>query len=740
MTRISRSFIVFALTVVMVACGGDGQKPPPGGEVIIPETTKVVDSATRAALTHFDLDSGIMRFSANTPFLQNLRLDDVLVSEPSAAAPYGYLRKVKAIRQEGGEVVLETTQANITDAVTKGGFTVEGDFEVEDVVATVVHLQGVTAEAAPLSDAIAPQVGVGDNYRFRVGFNEVALDVGEGDVKVKLTLQGELFFNAGWGVHLNIEPCFDVPPVCVDSFEAKIGFEEHFKVTFAGEANAKLTKEIKVASYYFKPLVFFIGPVPVVVNPVVEVFIGATGEVKLSFHYGVTQSAHAIVGSRWTPKGGWKDITGFGLKLEGHDQFKLDATMSAKAYARALASLKFYDLAGPALGLVLGAEIDVAIPRNPTWVARGGIEGYLAFVVGLPVLGTLKEYRATLFNESFELARAANQAPKFSNVTSGTTRVDLGRPLYIGPHSGLVRGYFEVMDPEGDPITLTATSAKDGTVTLPQANYVFTTPGTRTWTVTARDPHGASASITLRFEAVNAPPVVYTTVGSNEVPATVEYFISARAYDPNSGDLACDRLAWNVSAPDLVTPSSSAGGCAATVVFGEQGTRTVNVTATDPLGASTSKTLTIYVGPPPPNPAPRITAFAIAAHREPETPACEGNGPRLVPWNCEVPEGGRLIRRNNLGEPERPYYRPPLYLWVQASDPNGDPLTITWFCESEGRQAPINDESFGVKHSCDPTGFAPEVGGTVTVRVEVSDGTTTVNRVRSFEVGPLGPR
>jgi hypothetical protein len=140
----------------------------------------------------------------------------------------------------------------------------------------------VTAEAVPVPEGLAPH-GVGANLRFRVGFNEVVLNLGEGDVKAEVRLNGEFSFNAGWGVHLNIKPRLDVPPVCVKSFEAKIGLEERLNVKLSGEANAKLTKEIKVASYYFKLLVFFIGPVPVVVTSKVEVFVGASGEVKLKF-------------------------------------------------------------------------------------------------------------------------------------------------------------------------------------------------------------------------------------------------------------------------------------------------------------------------------------------------------------------------------------------------------------------------------------------------------------------------
>jgi hypothetical protein len=92
----------------------------------------------------------------------------------------------------------------------------------------------------------------------------------------------------------------------------------------------------------------------------------------------------------------------------------------------------------------------------------------VAFVLGLPIIGTLKEHRAVLFSECVELLRSSNQAPRFSNVAGGTIRVDLRVPLYLGAHSGFVRGQFDVTDAEGDPIMLSARSDRDGTIALPR--------------------------------------------------------------------------------------------------------------------------------------------------------------------------------------------------------------------------------------------------------------------------------
>jgi hypothetical protein len=343
--------------------------------------------------------------------------------------------------------------------------------------------------------------------------------------------------------------------------------------------------------------------------------------------------------------------------------------MNAKAYVRGLASLKLYDVAGPAMGLILSAEIDAAIPRNPTWIARAGIEGYLAFVVGLPVIGTLKEYKTTLFKESIDLLRSPNQAPRFSNVVTGAIRVDLRRPVYLGAHAGFVRGQFDVLDPEGDPFTLTAVSHQDGTVTLPQQGYVFTTQGPRGWTVTARDSHGASASVGLNFDVINTPPRLrLEALGSPQ--QGVRYRMDALIADINEADpsLLCPNTTWSVDPPATLSETT---GCVIRVTFNAQGPHTVRVSTRDTEGAPASDTRTFSVQPPPANPFPRILNEGVYERD----------------WRTGAITGCLGERVNDLGHidlrlracvmPDKSS-RNRYYAEVEVENPAGEALTYDW--------------------------------------------------------------
>ena len=148
-----RTWCLSGLAVVLAACSS-GPSTPPARPVIIPETTRVADAATRAALRAYDPQSGTLTFTPaptaqgqpdGAATLADVAAGDVLASEPSAAAPSGYLRRVTAIRHSGPSTVLETTQANLTDAITQGDLQAEFDLTGDDLVRTTDLPAGVTA-------------------------------------------------------------------------------------------------------------------------------------------------------------------------------------------------------------------------------------------------------------------------------------------------------------------------------------------------------------------------------------------------------------------------------------------------------------------------------------------------------------------------------------------------------------------------------------------------------------------
>lgn len=715
--------LCLGLLLTASSCNPPLPEQPP--DVIVPETTKVADEETREALESFELDSGVLRFTSTTPALQDLEVGDVVVSSPSEAAPYGYLRKVTAIRQESGEVIVETAQASLTEAIHEGSFQAEGKLTPSDLAEARPLIEGVTLRTLDSRAGGLQTADVkGDGYDFEAAI-DVTIDgnIGGGGVsgKGKVRIQGVLRFNAGYDIGYGVEACWEIPPVCVDRFEARLGIEQYSNLKVTGELEGQLEREVELATYYFEPIVFWIGPVPVVLVPVIDAVVGANGEAKLNFSFEAEESVQLLLGAKWTDPDdggrGWEDLSrNNGVQGRAIDQ-NLDASMKLRAYGKADAKLLFYGVAGPGFATRVGAGADVQYPRKPLWKIFGYLGASFNFQVDIAGILKLAEYSKDVLDEEFTLLEASNQPPRFSNVVTSMISVEVGTPVNLGPRAGF-GGYFDVSDPEGDPLTLSASSNVDGAIPL---NVTFTSVGPRSVTVTARDSEGASASITLSLNASSSPPFLSTSVDSTTVPATIQYRIGAVALDSSGNELSCGQLSWSVTAPDTVTDLGSAlsGGCEAVAVFANPGTRTVIVTATNQYGSSISETVTVTVTDAPVNHAPIIDpySFSVRASTGPKSDAC------ITGFWCEVPEGA-VLYNGQIGD-----YYPPLELSVSASDPEGDALSYTWSCTADDYAAPIIANADGT-FTCDTTAFPGN--RTVIVRVEVDDGTTTVSWHRSF--------
>jgi hypothetical protein len=598
--------------------------------VIIKPNTRVADEEMRAALTAYSPDSGTLRFAHSTPVLAGVRVGDVIVSEPSAAAPAGYLRKVVSVTVEGNEVVLETTQAALTDAIEQGAVAGKADLGPGRVLRTEVAVEGVTIGPVlpegpvEIGDGAAGEggeellaLGLGDSYDFQARFDHAFIPMAGGSGKIEVN--GSIAFHAGYGIDVGIKACWELPPICVNSFRASVGFQQHADLSIVGTAWGTLGEEAQLATQIFEPQVFFIGPVPVVVVPRLTLYLTGGGQVEARVTFNAHEQIDAELGAEWTSKNGWRNFGPPTIDATV-DDVSFYGSVKPRAAAKTAMSLKLYDVVGPEVSLEAGAELDGHVPRNPSWLVNGFLVGKLGFRIEVPIIGTLASYETTLFNLSRELDRGVNTKPvialadrvtpakdiqsaKVGPLESAILGVDLRQPVDFTPGCpGMLGGgfFFAAYDAEDGCLDATIVSDVDGQ--LPSYHHTFTTVGVRHLTVTVRDSQGLTATERFTLNVMNSMPAITVLAPSDsaEIYQNEEVIFSAQITDPNEADAMrlCANMVWTFDQPD----ARSVKGCRVAVTFTSVGTRNGRVTTVDSDGAVGTKTLTVTVKPARDNP------------------------------------------------------------------------------------------------------------------------------------------
>lgn len=211
--------------------------------------------------------------------------------------------------------------------------------------------------------------------------------------------------------------------------------------------------------------------------------------------------------------------------------------------------------------------------------------------------------------------------------------------------------------------------------------------------ITATDSDNKSSSIALAIDVRNSVPILTVTPPSGFTAVGEQFFLTARAYDPEDKYLPCSRISWSVDPAHSITVGTDPLSCRAVVYFAQEGNHQVRVTATDSLGATFGHTVQVQVGPAPANRAPVIDldSFKVYSFRGPRGPNCP------LGLICPVPDDGvSLLHNGQTGD-----YVPPLYMEMTVSDPEGDPFNIEWVCQTGDQFAPIVYTEDGTP-SCEP--------------------------------------
>jgi PKD domain len=625
--RIRNSVFALGMVAILAACTNN---PPPQPPVIVPTTTKVLSTTTQAALEN--VQPNTLTF-AGTPAIM---AGDVVVSSPTSAAPDGFLRKVTSVRQENGKTILETAPATLCDAIQKGSLQATRALNASDVESTNLT-QGVKYLAK--RDARA------DNPTF--SFDKVLYDR-DGDDTTKddqVALRGSLDLkttvNFDWDIDF-LPPDFD--------FLAKANFIETSNLTLAGKESFKFDKKIRVGQIRFKPITFSIGPVPVVIRPIIQLDVGIRGSVNGEVSVSVTQTLVMTAGAKYNEE--WMNLSDVSNDFNV-DSSIIKGSLNAEIYANTTLELLLYESVGLYVRPEVFVALDAQFPRKPYWKLDGGIGVDLG--VEIDKWGIEKSYKTRVFENRFPIAQSSNTAPTVNFEPNPSA--DLNRIVSLRASAG----DFE----DGANLTYAWNSSlsEDGELgTGAEINKAFGTVGTRTITVTVKDSDGATATKSANIEITNAAPNVSISEPNSTavIYKDLTYSFQANASDPNEPDdqLACASIVWTSSVATDAFPKT---GCEISAAFSSLGARTLTVTASDPQGLTHTRTVNVNVLPTPANPPPN--PVTITSPKAGDGSPSDANG-----------------------------------LWTltgTATDPAGAPVTLEWFAAMQGISNGIPIEDFG---------------------------------------------
>lgn len=583
---------LLAIAALLGAC------TPRSEKVVVRESGRILGPDTRDALLEVRPD-GVLVFDAGAPQLDELTVGTTLVTEPTAAAPYGLCRKVVGRDDSGATVALLTEPGMLWEVIQNGGF--EADIQLDAVDLAIANPD--RGFDVPLGFLVYDRDGNPDTHDDQIRVDGGArLDLGWG-VRWKIFDAGGLFDD------LNPFDAFDL------EFEAKVGVDEDVNVQFVIGPIGDVSSEVEAYAYHFEPITFYVGPVPVVLTPIATVDLGAKGEV-----WGSTNvfSAHQWFGAQLGARcddGGCSAIKTLSSGFEG-GAGTLTPTSSVysddvSGYARVTYELLVYGAAGPFGSLEPSLDLHSSYPHDPVWDLDGGVVGR----AGLKISPLGLSWEREVFSEDWDIAESPNNPPVVSfSFPKPHASVLVGAEVHLD-------GWARDLEEGSSCCTVAFSSNVDGALgdsdVYGDLDVVFDTPGPRTLTATVRDRHGATASATVDIDVLNVPPDV--TIAAPWDGQTryrgIPFLVRGYVTDANeaSGTVPCQRGSFSGGGSGDTLPGTlcdlNADGVG-TAVFTHGGTNTLTLTASDPEGATDSETIEVFIAEPPADIPPDVVVLS----------------------------------------------------------------------------------------------------------------------------------
>ena len=372
--------------------------PDSGGTVtvsyftVVAEETVVLPEGTVLAVDREVSPTSVL-LAAGT----DAEVGDILVSDVTAAAPYGMIVRVTALTG-ADPIVAMVEPATITDAVPRGRLVANAAFTADTLVTPVepttrAGAVGADLQAAgggnPIRDAIS------DNFECEFEGDDIEFDS-------ELEFQGGLDLDVEWGRFFWSG---------LDSAELSGYVEQYAELVFEAELEFGCAlEEIDLLPRPWRMGTFtvFIGFVPIVIVPEVQLYLDGSFEVSGRIVTGVTESFEASAGIRYDDGG----FSAVGEEPELETTFlapQPQLAAEAEAGVRAELRMQLYGAAGPYVSARPGLSFEADVLDDPWWE----LYATLGVSAGLLAEALDWEYETGEFIELRMLLAEAAEEPEY---------------------------------------------------------------------------------------------------------------------------------------------------------------------------------------------------------------------------------------------------------------------------------------------------------------------------------------
>ena len=370
--------------------------------VRLPATVQITVAANTRTLTTNDVSNmtvsnNVYVISTNAPTAQGVHIGDVLVSSVGK----GSLVKVLSVTNQNGSVVMQTTPASLTNIFQQAAFNQTIPFVPAKQLYLAPGVNVVTNTPQPTlrrRGQARPEAGGDAGAGYSCDFN-FSKDLNpNGPVHVTLTGSAGLDITPNLSVNIGL---FSGLQSVSASMDVDLSAEVGLSITAAGTYE----KEILLAQIEGNPVVFMVGPIPVVVVPVLELYGGVKADVDGEIDYSATASDTYTAGATWQKNVGWAPISNNSIQFSTGFT-KAIITGSVRGYLRPQITLDIYDVAGPDVnveaGITLAGSADL-LEEQYCWSLTGDLGASIG--VDLNLFGNdLASYEKDLFSVDHKFA------------------------------------------------------------------------------------------------------------------------------------------------------------------------------------------------------------------------------------------------------------------------------------------------------------------------------------------------